>query len=495
MSKRIIVIGSGFAGLAAAASLAQKGHAVTVVEKNAEPGGRARVWKKDGFTFDMGPSFYWMPEVFERFFARFGERVKDQYDLVRLDPSYTIVFGPGVEWSIPANKHELRSFFERTEKGAAAKLDTFLADAKLKYDLGMGELVYKPGLSWSEYAHLGVITGLFRTRIFRSLRKHVRAHFKDERLRSLMEFPVLFLGAAPQNTPALYTLMNYADLELGTWYPMGGMGNVVDAMVKLAMRQGATFRMSASVERIDVNEKGQVTGVITATGKIDADMVVATADYHHVEQTMLPVGYRTYTTDYWKRRTMAPSTLMFFLGFDRRLEKLEHHTLFFDEPLDPHSADIYDKPQWPRRPLFYISCSSRTDTDVAPTGMDNMVVLIPIAPGLQDTDQIREQYFNIIMERIARHLGFDPRPHIVLKRSYCINDLIADYNAFGGNAYGLANTLRQTGPLRPSVKSRKVKGLYFAGQLTVPGPGVPPALISGQLVADLIERELVNVPT
>ncbi len=336
-----IVIGSGFAGLTAAASLARKGFKVTVLEKNTEPGGRARTWSEQGFTFDMGPSFYWMPEVFERFFNAMGERVQDHYKLERLDPSYSVVFGPGEKWAIPADPIALRAFFDSKEKGAGAQLDRFLAEAKLKYDLGMGELVYRPSLSWSEYMHPGLIGGLLKTKVFRSLRKHVQAHFSDEKLRLLMEFPVLFLGAAPQNTPALYSLMNYADMELGTWYPMGGMGKVVDAFVRVAEKQGATIRCGSPVKRIVV-ENGKAVGVETSEGVLKADIVVAGADYHHVDQELMPEEARGYNKDYWSKRTMAPSGLLFYLGFDRRLPDLEHHTLFFDESLDAHSAEIYD---------------------------------------------------------------------------------------------------------------------------------------------------------
>ena len=488
-----LVIGTGFAGLAAAASLARKGFRVTVVEKNAEPGGRARVWHDQGFTFDMGPSFYWMPEVFERFFAEFDERVEDHYQLTRLDPSYSVVFKPGEKWDLPANPLALRAFFERKEKRAGVQLDRFLAEAKLKYDLGMGELVYRPSLSWGEYMHPGLIGGLLKTNVFRSLRRHVQNHFKDERLRLLMEFPVLFLGAAPQNTPALYSLMNYADMELGTWYPMGGMGKVVDAFVRVAEKQGATIRYNEPVKRIVV-ENGKAVGVETTNGILHADLVVAGADYHHVDQELLPTEARGYSEGYWEKRTMAPSGLLFYLGFDRQLPDLEHHTLFFDESLDRHSAEIYDKPVWPSRPLFYTSCASKTDPSAAPAGREGMVILIPIAPGLDDKEETRERYYHIVMERLGEHLGFDPRPHVILKRSYSINDLRADYNAFRGNAYGMANTIMQTGPLRPSMKSRKVKGLYYTGQLTVPGPGVPPAIISGQVVADLIEKETARNP-
>lgn len=486
--KRVVVIGSGFAGLAAAARMARCGFDVTIVEKNAQPGGRARTWSQAGFTFDMGPSFYWMPEVFNRCFAELGERVEDHYELVRLDPSYSVVFKPGDRWSIPADPIALRAFFDAQEPGAGAKLDRFLAEARVKYELGMGELVYRPALSWAEYAHPGVISGLLKTSVLTSLRKHVQRHFKNERLRSLMEFPVLFLGAAPQNTPALYSLMNYADMELGTWYPMGGMGAVVDAFVRVAEKQGVRIKCSNSVERI-VCERDMVRGLETSMGFIPADIVVAGADYHHVEQQLLPAELRGYDEGYWEKRTMAPSGLLFYLGIDRQLPHLDHHTLFFDESLDAHSAEIYDRPAWPERPLFYLSCASKTDPSVAPAGKESMVVLIPIAPGLPDNEATRERYYHVVMERLGKHIGFDPRPHVEVKRSYCINDLKTDYNAFRGNAYGMANTLLQTGPLRPSMKSRKVRGLYFAGQLTVPGPGVPPAIISGQVVADLVAKE------
>jgi phytoene desaturase len=431
--------------------------------------------------------------VFERFFADFGERVSDHYQLARLDPSYSVVFGPQEKWMLPADPIALRAFFESKEKGAGAQLDRFLAEAKLKYDLGMGELVYRPSLSWSEYMHPGLIAGLLKTKVFRSLRKHVQAHFTDDRLRLLMEFPVLFLGAAPQNTPALYSLMNYADMELGTWYPMGGMGKVVDAFVRVAEKQGATLRLNEPVKRIIV-EGGKAVGVETDKGILRADVVVAGADYHHVDQELLPEAMKGYSADYWKGRTMAPSGLLFYLGFDRVLPDLEHHTLFFDESLDRHSTEIYDEPQWPSKPLFYTSCASKTDPTVAPAGMENMVILIPIAPGLDDRDETREHYYSRVMDRLEKHLGFDPRPHVVLKRSYSINDLQSDYNAFRGNAYGMANTIMQTGPLRPSMKSRKIANLYYTGQLTVPGPGVPPAIISGQVVADLIEKEHVRKP-
>ena len=488
MSRSAIVIGAGFAGTAAATSLAAKGYDVRMLEKNAEHGGRARTWSQGGFTFDMGPSFYWMPEVFERYFARFGTEVSALYDLVRLDPSYEVVFGPGDSWRIPAGADQVKALFEGEEPGAGAALDRFLAEARLKYELGMNELVYRPSLSWAEYLHPGVVSGLLRTHVLSSLRRHVRSMFRSERIRQVLEFPVLFLGAAPQNTPALYSLMNHADITLGTWYPMGGMGSVVRAMHRVAEDHGVRTELGTEVERILV-EKGKAMGVITASGPLHADVVVAAADYHHVESRLLAPEQRSYSEAYWTGRTMAPSALMFYVGLDTRVPRLEHHTLFFDEPMDAHSAEIYTDPQWPSAPLFYASCASRTDPSVAPPGGENVVILVPIASGLEDTADRREHYYDIVMKRLSAHAGMDLRPHVIVKRSYCVNDLREDYHSYRGNAYGLANTLRQTGPLRPRIKSRKVHGLYFAGQLTVPGPGVPPALISGQVVADLIHNE------
>lgn len=483
-----IVIGSGFSGLAAATTLASKGWNVNVLEKNDAVGGRARTWEHGGYRFDLGPSFYWMPEVFERYFARFGRRVGDLYDLRRLDPSYSVVFGEKDRMPLPAGVPELAAHFDAVETGAGKALTRFLDEARLKYDLGINEFVYKPSLTWAEYLNGRVLSGMLRSSTLRSLRSHVNAHFKDRRIRQIMEFPVLFLGAAPQHTPALYSLMNYADMALGTWYPMGGMGRVVDAMRSVAEDLGVEIGTGITVERIAV-EQGRANGVIANGRSMSADVVVAAADYHHVETDLLPVEHRTYSATYWKGRVMAPSVLMFFLGIDRRLPGLDHHTLFFDRPFDQHGHEIYDAPRWPTAPLFYTSCTSKTDPTTAPAGCENLTILIPIAAGLEDNESTRERYYAMIMERIEHEVGLPVRQHVRVKRSYCLRDLVADYNSFRGNAYGLANTLLQTGPFRPKMKSRKVKGLYYAGQLTVPGPGVPPALISGQVVADLIHRE------
>jgi phytoene desaturase len=462
---------------------------VTLLEKNTGPGGRARVFEAEGFTFDMGPSWYWMPGVFEQYFGQFGKKVSDYYDLIRLDPSYQVIFGENDTLGIPAGMPQLRQLFESLEPGSAARLDAFLAQAAYKYKVGMNKFVHLPSRSVTEFIDWEIVKGAVRLDLLQSMAKHARKFFSHPKLLKLIEFPVLFLGATPENTPALYSLMNYADLALGTWYPKGGMHQIVRGMVSLAEELGVKIEYDQEVREIVV-ENGRTTGVRTATGFWPADAVVAGADYQHIEQQVLAPEYRHYSPAYWDSRTMAPSSLLFYLGVNRKLEKLLHHNLFFDEDFSQHAHEIYEAPQWPSRPLFYASVPSKTDSTVAPTGQENLFLLIPVAPDLDDPEATREKYYHLLMDRLEKHCGHTIREHVVYKRSYAHRDFVADYHSFKGNAYGLANTLKQTAILKPSLKSSKVSNLYFTGQLTVPGPGVPPSLISGQVVAGEVLKEI-----
>jgi phytoene desaturase len=484
-----IVIGAGFAGLSAASFLARAGWQVTLLEKNAGPGGRARVFEAEGFTFDMGPSWYWMPGVFEQYFEEFGKKVSDYYELLRLDPSYQVIFGENDTLDIPAGMPQLRQLFESLEPGSAARLDEFLAQAAYKYEVGINKFVHLPSRSVLEFVDWEIVKGAVRLDLLQSMAKHARKFFSHPKLLKLIEFPVLFLGATPENTPALYSLMNYADLALGTWYPKGGMHQIVRGMVAVAEELGVKIEYSQEVQEIVVAQ-GRTTGVRTATGFWPADAVVAGADYHHIEQQVLAPEYRHYSPAYWDSRTMAPSSLLFYLGVNRKLANLLHHNLFFDEDFSQHAHEIYEAPQWPSRPLFYASVPSKTDPTVAPAGQENLFLLIPVAPDLDDPEATREKYYNMLMDRLEKHCGHSIREHVVYKRSYAHRDFVADYHSFKGNAYGLANTLKQTAILKPSLKSKKVGNLYFTGQLTVPGPGVPPSLISGQVVAGEVLKEI-----
>jgi phytoene desaturase len=482
--KKIAVIGAGFSGLASSAVLAQRGFDVTVIEAHDKPGGRARSFSKDGFSFDMGPSWYWMPEIMESFFARFGKKSSDFFELVRLDPSYQVVFENQTD-HIPADFGKLAEFFESKEEGAGAKLVKFLDEAQQKYETGMGKFVKKPALSVMEFASLDILKAAVKLDLLKSFASHVRKYFRSPELLSILEFPVLFLGAMPKDIPALYSMMNYADMKLGTWYPIGGFSQLVDAMFEVAVAQGVTFELGSPAKAI-VIENGKAAGVMHANGFTPADIVISSADYHFTEQKLLPERFRNYSEEYWETRTMAPSCLLYYLGVNKKLPKLGHHNLFFDADFDRHAHSIYKDPEWPEHPLFYVCCPSRTDTSVAPEGSENVFLLIPVAPGLEDTPEIRKRYYAETVKRLEEYCGEDIAGHVVSYTDYAGSNFKADYNAFRGNAYGLANTLRQTAILKPSIRNRKLSNLYYTGQLTVPGPGVPPAIISGQIVADHI---------
>ena len=491
MSK-IIVIGAGFSGLSAAAYLAADGNEVHLFEKNGSPGGRAsQIKTPEGYVFDMGPSWYWMPEVFEHFFNDFGFKAADFYRLDLLDPGFEVVFPDKELIKVPADFEELCVLFESIERGASAKLKKFMEEAKFKYETGMANLSSMPGNSISEFFQPELMKGVLRLQIFSSFKKHVAAYFKDPRLVSIMEFPVIFLGAMAEKMPALYSLMNYAGLKLGTWYPEGGFGSVVEGMVKAGESKGVQYHFNSPVTKIIV-KNSQVAGVEVNGYFIEADAVIASADYHYVEKELLPEEFRNYSESYWDNRTLAPSSLIFYLGITKKIEKLQHHTLFFDEDLDQHTREIYDNPQWPTKPLFYVCCPSKSDKTVAPDGHENLFILMPLAVGIEDTEELREKYFKILMNRLELHAGESIAEFIDYKKSYCINDFITDYNSYKGNAYGLANTLQQTAILKPKMKNKKLKNLYYTGQLTVPGPGVPPSIISGKMAAQQLSTFLKN---
>ena len=486
MKKSVHIIGSGFASLSAACYLAKDGFEVTVFEKNATIGGRARQLKKNGFTFDIGPTWYWMPDVFERFFADFEKKPSDYYSLEKLSPAYRVYFGVDEFVTIADNLPEIISTFESIEKGSGKKLSDFMAVARSNYDIAIKDLVYNPGVSPMELVTLETAKKVGQ--FFSNISRDVRMLFTNKKLIQILEFPVLFLGAKPSDTPSFYSFMNFADFGLGTWHPKNGMYSVVLALEQLAMELGVKIKTNSNIEKIITKDKKAI-GLRINGQEFFSDIVLSGADYHHTE-TLLDENDRAYSEKYWKSKTFAPSSLLFYVGFDKKIENVTHHTLFFDVDFDRHAKDIYDHPKWPDEPLFYASFPSKTDQDAAPDGNEAAIFLIPIAPGIEDNDDLRNRYFEKIVTRMEQLTQQELKKNIIFKESFCVNDFVKDYNSYKGNAYGLANTLFQTAFLRPKLKSKKVKSLYFTGQLTVPGPGVPPALISGKLVAELIKKHL-----
>ncbi|TVZ27459.1 phytoene desaturase [Gillisia sp. Hel_I_86] len=485
MKKTVSIIGSGFASLAAASYLAKDGYGVTVYEKNNDLGGRARQLKKDGFTFDMGPSWYWMPDVFERFFGDFNKTPSDYYNLKKLNPAYKVFFEGGKSITIEDTLEKIYSAFENEEKGSSKKLKKFIDQAQSNYNIAIKDLVYRPGVSPIELITPATIKKLGQ--FFGTIATDVRKEFKNKNLVQILEFPVLFLGAKPSDTPSFYSFMNYADFGLGTWHPQGGMNEVILAMISLAESLGVIFHTNAPVEKINVID-GKAKSLSIGGKEIASDVILTGADYHHSE-TLLEPKYRQYSEKYWNKKTFAPSSLLFYVGFSKKLKNIEHHNLFFDVDFEAHAKDIYDVPKWPKEPLFYANFTSVTDLNTAPKDRENGSFLVPLAPGLEDTEELREEYFEKILTRFEKLTNQEVRNSVLFKESFCVNDFIKDYNSYKGNAYGMANTLMQTAFLRPKLMSKKVKGLFFTGQLTVPGPGVPPALISGKLVSGLIQKE------
>ena len=436
----------------------------------------------------MGPSWYWMPDVFEKYFKDFDKDINQYLNLKRLDPSYRVFFDDEVI-DIPANYESLKELLESMEEGSGDKLDKFLKQAEKKYKIGIENLVYKPGLSISEFINKETLSGVLQLDVFQKMHKHIRKYFKNEKIIKLLEFPILFLGATPKNTPALYSLMNYADIKLGTWYPEGGMHKIVEAMVDLAEEKGVKFYTNEEVKKVSYSKR-KISHVITTKKTYDADYVVCSGDYHHFDQNILEEKYRNYSESYWNKRVLAPSSLLFYIGLDKKLKNVSHHCLFFDKDFEKHAEEIYSTPRWPSEPLFYASFTSKSDETVAPKGHENMFLLMPTAPDLEDNKIIRERYFELIISRLEKLTNQNIKDHIVYKKSYAIRDFKKDYHSFKGNAYGLANTLFQTAILKPSLRNKKIKNLFFCGQLTVPGPGVPPSLISGNVVANELIKDI-----
>lgn len=484
MKKSCVVIGSGFSSLSAACYLAKNGWNVSIFEKNESVGGRASQFIKDGFTFDMGPSWYWMPDIFDKFFADFNKQTSDYYQLDKLSPAYKIFFSDDVI-TIGDSMSKICDEFERIEPGSSKALKKFIDKAQENYDIAINKVVLRPGLSPLELVTKETILKI--DQFFKTISSQVRKSFKNPKLVSTLEFPVLFLGAKPSNTPSFYNFMNFADFGLGTWHPKGGMYEVIKAMKNLAEELGVVIYTNATVEQIQVTN-GKATGII-CKGKVHhADKVLSGADYQHSE-SLLEDKYQQYSKTYWEKKVFAPSSLLFYIGFNTKLKNVEHHNLFFDTDFELHAKEIYDKPQWPTNPLFYANFPSVTDGSMAPKGCETGFFLVPIATDLEDTEALRNQYFDLIMDRFEKRTGQDIRNNIIFKETFCVNDFIDRYNSYKGNAYGMANTLTQTAFLRPNLRSKKVGDLYFTGQLTVPGPGVPPALISGKLVSELIIKD------
>ncbi len=487
MAKRIVVIGAGFGGLSAAALLSREGHEVTVVEQIDHAGGRATVWERDGFRYDLGPSWYLMPDVFDRFFHELGTSSAEQLQLVRLSPGYRIFFGPDDVVDVPADIQATVALFDSFEPGGGGKLLRYLSVAAEQYRTAMSEVIYRDFSRPTDFLSRRLLAAGRKLNVFQKLDDYVRSYFESERARKVLEYTLVFLGGSPNNTPALYSMLSHVDMSLGVWYPLGGIGAIVSAIERLAEQAGARFVFDTAVRAIRAGN-GQVTGVVTDDGEIAADWVIANADYHHVETDLLEPPHRQYSERYWETRVVAPSAFILYLGIQGRLERLVHHNLILEHDWMEHFNSMFLRPDWPERPSYYVCCPSRTDPVMAPADCENLFVLMPVAAGLDDNDAVRERYTAKALETLERHVGEPLGDRILVQRVFSHRDFRNRYHAFKGTAVGLAHTMRQTAAFRPRRVSNRVKGLYFTGQYCHPGIGVPMTLISSQILAEKLRR-------
>ena len=479
----VVVIGGGFGGLSTACYLADAGADVTLIEKNEQLGGRASRLEVDGFRFDMGPSWYLMPDVFERFFEHFDHEPGDYYDLTRLDPHYRIFFKDGDRVDMVPDLEANRQTFESYEPGAGERFDEYLRKSRQNYEVGMEHFVYEDRTSISDYLDWNVAKNARGLSLIGSMQDHVEKYFQHPKLQQIMQYTLVFLGGAPNNTPALYNLMSHVDFNMGVYYPENGLGGVVDGMVELGEELGVDFRTDTPAAEIRGREGAFVTR--TRDGEeFYSDYVVSDADYRHTEMELLPPEKRQYDADYWDSRTYAPSAFLLYLGVEGDVDPLAHHSLVLPTDWEDHFETIFEDPQWPDDPAYYLCVPSQTDDTVAPDGHSNLFALVPVAAGLEDTPELRETYRDLVLDDVEANTGVDLRDRIVVEETFCVNDFADRYNSTQGTALGLAHTLRQTALFRPSHRSSAVDGLYFTGAFTTPGIGVPMCLISGQLTAE-----------
>ena len=488
-SESAVVVGSGFGGLSTACYLADAGLDVTVLEKNDQLGGRASVLEAEGFTFDMGPSWYLMPDVFERFFSHFGREPAEFYDLERLDPHYRVFFKDGDSVAVTDDNEEMYDVFESYEEGAGEALEEYLDTSETHYEVAMEDFVYTDRPRLRDWVDPDVMKAApIGLQLLGTMDDYVADYFDHPKLRQIAQYSLVFLGGAPHNTPALYNIMSHVDFELGVHYPDGGMRSVVEGCVELGRELGVDYVTGAEVTEV-INRKSGFL-VESAAGDVGADYVVSDADYAHTEQELLPDHERQYDADYWDGRTYAPSAFLLYLGVEGDLDPLAHHTLVLPTDWDRHFERLFEDPGWPADPAYYLCVPSKTDDDVAPEGHSALFALVPLAPGLDDTDEARARYRELLVEDIATNTGVDLRERIVLEETFSVSEFADRYNSREGTALGLAHTLRQTALLRPPHRSSACPGLYFTGAYTTPGIGVPMCLVSGEHAADALLSDL-----
>ncbi|MBP7832678.1 MAG: phytoene desaturase [Candidatus Levybacteria bacterium] len=486
--KQIIIVGSGIGGLSAAALLGKAGYSVTVLEKNEQPGGRASKLTAKGFTFDMGPSWYLMPDVFETFYKEFGKKPSDYFTLKKLDPSYKIFFGSKDTVLVPSTYSKVAKLFDGFEENGKEKLDKYINRSEFLYKESIKNFVYQDYKSFKDFAKKDLLFKATKIPLFENIDQYTKKFFSSDKARKILMYNIVFLGGTPKNTPALYSLMSYIDFKMGVWYPLGGISAFIDSLVSLCKDYNVKVIYNTEVKKLEI-KNGVVSKILTNKKTYTADTVVMNADYHFAETKLLPLKYQSYPESFWKKKTIAPSAFILYLGINKKLSKLTHHNLFLDNDWTKHFDSIFKNPSWPKDPSYYVCVPSKTDPNVAPRGMENVFVLVPVAAGLKDTPEIRKKYTQKVIKHLEELIGEEFSENIVYKKTFAHADFAKRYNAYKGTGLGLSHTLLQTAIFRPHHVSKKVKNLYYTGQYTHPGIGMPVCLISSTIVSNLIQKD------
>jgi phytoene desaturase len=491
-----VIIGGGLGGLSTAALLAHQGYNVSLYEAMPRLGGRANLIQEQGFRFDAGPSWYLMPDVFEHYFALFGKKPTDYFELDRLDPSYKIFFeDTGKTITITGDLERDLPKFEELEPGVTPRVREYLRRSEYQYKIALGQFVYKNYDSVFDFLTLQTAIQGSKLRVFEKMQKYVSRYFKTDAMQKIMQYTLVFLGSSPYNTPALYNIMSHVDFNMGVFFPRGGIYKLVEGLVKLGGEYGVEYHTNVPVQRI-VTQSGKATGIILQDGtEVPADLVISNADIAFTERSLLPPEARTKPDSYWDKRILAPSGLVLYLGVQGKIDTLEHHNLLFSGDWGANFSQIFDKPQLPDDPSFYVSMTSKTDATTAPEGHENIFVLVPIAAGQEYTEEQLDAYTDKILVMMEQHMGVENlRQRIVYQKRYATADYERDFHTLGGSALGLAHTISQTAIFRPNNVSKKLNNMYYVGAGTNPGIGMPMTLVSAELLLKRLNKDKSGAP-
>lgn len=487
-----IVIGAGIGGIATAARLARHGFHVTVLEKNEKPGGRANQIVQDGHRFDIGPTLFLMPEVWEETYAALGEKLSDHLHLRRIDPTYAVHFEDGLRLQLTSNLGAMQSQLEKVEKTAFTGFLHYIAEGNVHYKLSVEKFLGRNFRNIFEYFSPRNLPLLFRLKALQKHYANTGRFFKDERLKAAFTFQNMYLGLSPFDAPATYSLLQYTELAEGVWYPMGGMYRAIESLVGIAEKLGVRFIYNCPVREIQT-EGSRVRGVTTEDGReFLADIFVGNADLPYIFRKLLPESRAAHALS---DKKYTCSTIMFYWAVDKQYPQINHHNVFLGGDYEDSFKRIFNDHDLPRDPSFYVHAPARTDPSAAPAGQDTLYVLVPVghldAARPQDWNARVQQARTAVIGRLSREMGIDDLgQHLKFEIVYQPETWKQQFNLEKGAAFGLSHNFTQVGYLRPQNRHSRYKNLYFAGASTHPGTGLPIVLLSAKLTTQRILQEL-----